>query len=144
MWPDVAAAAGVASHRGGGPATQGRAVMVFESLPGEPDTETWMSALGATGWTVAVPVVEGPELRIVPVGRDGPDVAVADVVAVVVPGLGFTRHGVRIGQGGGHYDRFLGRLPASVVTVGVCFVEQLLDEVPSEPHDVAVAHVVAG
>lgn len=61
---------------------------------------------------------------------------------LVVPGLAFDKEGNRIGYGGGHYDRFLVRqLPAQ--TVGVCFIEQLVDQIPSEAHDVQLSEVIS-
>ena len=56
------------------------------------------------------------------------DPGVLDVV--VVPGLAFTPDGHRLGQGGGHFDRFLPRLAVRCLRVGVCFREQLVDELP--------------
>ncbi len=61
---------------------------------------------------------------------------------VVVPGLAFTPGGHRLGYGGGYYDRFLASLPPSAVTVGVCFHEQLVDDLPLDPHDRPVDLVV--
>ena len=61
------------------------------------------------------------------------DPAAIDIV--IVPGLAFTRDGRRLGQGGGFYDRFLAQLPADCTTIGVGFAEQLLDDLPVEPHD---------
>ena len=46
----------------------------------------------------------------------------------------------RLGRGGGHYDRFLATCGAP--TVGVCFTEQIVDELPAEAHDVGVGRVV--
>lgn len=57
---------------------------------------------------------------------------------VLVPGLAFDPAGRRLGRGKGFYDRFLARLPASVVTVGVGFQFQVVAEVPAEAHDVRV------
>ena len=61
---------------------------------------------------------------------------------MVVPGLAFTLDGRRLGYGGGYYDRFLAALPASATTVGLCFREQLVDDLPLDPHDLAVALVI--
>ena len=58
------------------------------------------------------------------------------------PGLAFTADGRRLGQGGGHYDRFLPRLRAGCVTIGAAFAEQLVDDLPTEPHDVRLDLVV--
>jgi 5-formyltetrahydrofolate cyclo-ligase len=56
---------------------------------------------------------------------------------VIVPGMAFTRCGIRLGRGGGFYDRFLGNMGtgARAVRMGVCFEWQLLDRIPEEPHD---------
>ena len=69
------------------------------------------------------------------------DVDPAELDVVVVPGLAFTPDGRRLGQGGGHYDRFLTRLRPDCVTIGACFVELLLEDLPTEPHDTTVDHV---
>lgn len=112
-------------------------VMMFESLPGEPDTEPWMAWCTARGIDVFVPAVAGPDMRVVP-----GDIDPRQLDLVLVPGLAFTADGHRLGQGGGHFDRFLPRLRADCVTIGVAFAEQLVAAVPHEPHDVRLHHVV--
>lgn len=59
---------------------------------------------------------------------------------ILVPGLAFDSTGMRLGRGGGFYDRLLERF--SGTKVGICFDEQLLDAVPVEPHDMAVHYLV--
>jgi 5-formyltetrahydrofolate cyclo-ligase len=61
---------------------------------------------------------------------------------VIVPGVAFTRDGDRLGQGGGWYDRFLAGVRPDCTVIGVCFDEQLVDQLPTEPHDVSLACVV--
>lgn len=61
----------------------------------------------------------------------------------IVPGLAFDRHGNRIGYGAGYYDGFLGN-QSSGQKVGVCYPFQLLEELPSEPHDVRMDRVLCG
>ena len=106
------------------------AVMLFESFRTEPDTGTWLADARMRGWAVFVPEVDGADLRVMP---GDVDPRVLDVV--VVPGLAFTRDGRRLGQGGGHYDRFLPRLRADCVTIGACFAEQIVADLPIEDHD---------
>lgn len=113
------------------------AVMLFESLPTEPDTGTWLDDANGRGWTVFVPAVDGQHLRVMPGDTDP---RLLDVV--VVPGLAFTRDGLRLGQGGGHYDRLIARLSPHCLTVGACYAEQLVEELPIEVHDRAVDVVV--
>lgn len=112
-------------------------IMLFETVPGEPDTSRWAAWCRAHGLTVFHPEVDGPDLRVQP-GDVGP--TALDVV--IVPGLAFTADGYRLGQGGGHYDRFLPRLRPGCRTIGVCFAEQLVDRLPVEDHDVPVDVVV--
>ena len=59
---------------------------------------------------------------------------------VILPGAAFDRSGARIGYGGGFYDRFLS-LP-HVYKVGVCYEYQILEKIPSEPHDVRLDALV--
>jgi len=57
-----------------------------------------------------------------------------DIAIILVPGLAFTREGVRLGRGAGFYDRFL-RLHSSALRVGVGFDVQMAGELPFEEWD---------
>lgn len=59
---------------------------------------------------------------------------------IVVPGLGFTAKGERIGRGKGHYDQYLENKKA--ILIGICFDEQIRAELPREAHDVKMNFVV--
>ncbi|MFN3166348.1 MAG: 5-formyltetrahydrofolate cyclo-ligase [Phycisphaeraceae bacterium] len=59
----------------------------------------------------------------------------------LVPGLAFTRTGQRLGQGGGYYDRYLGQHPTAY-KIGLCFNEQLAEELPVEDHDAGMDEVI--
>ncbi len=113
-----------------------RRVMLFEGLATEPATESWFDWCAANDVDGFVPEVDGAELRVVPGDLDPLELDV-----VVVPGLAFTPDGRRLGQGGGHYDRFLSRLGPTCITIGACFAEQLVTDLPTEPHDRRVDHV---
>lgn len=112
-------------------------IMMFESRSTEPDTSKWFEAAQARGADVYLPAVDGVALRVEPGDLDP-----ARLDVVLVPGLGFTADGRRLGQGGGHYDRFLPRLDDRCLTMGVCFAEQILDDLPTEAHDRRVDIVV--
>jgi len=58
-----------------------------------------------------------------------------------VPLLAFTAEGARLGQGGGHYDRWLADHPQAVA-IGLAWDVQRVDSLPLEPHDVPLAAVV--
>jgi 5-formyltetrahydrofolate cyclo-ligase len=84
-------------------------------------------------------LVSGPRGLREPAGpRLGVD-ALRSASLVLVPALAVDRRGMRMGRGGGSYDRALGRLatPRPLV-VAVLHDGELVDEVPAEPHDRAV------
>jgi 5-formyltetrahydrofolate cyclo-ligase len=58
-----------------------------------------------------------------------------------VPLIGFTAEGQRLGQGGGHYDRWLAEHPA-LLTIGMAWDVQLCDALPLEAHDMPLDAVV--
>jgi 5-formyltetrahydrofolate cyclo-ligase len=60
---------------------------------------------------------------------------------VFVPLLAFTTRGERLGQGGGHYDRWLEANP-SALPVGLAWDCQLVDSLPFESHDRLLRAVV--
>jgi 5-formyltetrahydrofolate cyclo-ligase len=68
--------------------------------------------------------------------------SIEDVEMVLVPGVAYDGSCRRLGMGGGFYDRLLPNLPAGSITVGLAFDEQVVSEIPCEPHDVALAIVV--
>ena len=134
-----------------------RTVMAFVGVGTEPDTSALITGLEAAGFAVVLPRVEGqrivaawhdPGAPPMAAGRYGipapagqpTDPSAIDVV--VVPGLAFTRDGRRLGQGGGYYDRFLPSLDKRCTTIGVCFHEQIVDDLEIEPHDRIVDLVV--
>ncbi|MFG1438934.1 5-formyltetrahydrofolate cyclo-ligase [Xanthobacter sp. V0B-10] len=137
-------------------APRGRRIALFASFRDEIDTLPLARALWARGALLALPVIvgrgmpllfrawhEGAELapagafRILTPGPECPEV-VPD--ALLVPLAAFDRRGLRIGYGGGFYDRTLAglRRRGPVTAVGFAFACQQVDAVPAEPHDEAV------
>lgn len=78
-----------------------------------------------------------------PWGALQPVASAAEVVPAVafVPLLGFTPSGHRLGQGGGHYDRWLADHPATL-PIGLAWDIQRRDTLPLEPHDRRLAAIV--
>jgi 5-formyltetrahydrofolate cyclo-ligase len=66
-----------------------------------------------------------------------PSAAVLEPDVLLVPLLAFDTTGNRLGYGGGFYDRTITRLKGRkpVVTIGVAFDEQRMEEVPHGEHD---------
>ncbi|SDJ40630.1 5-formyltetrahydrofolate cyclo-ligase [Frankineae bacterium MT45] len=67
--------------------------------------------------------------------------AVSTVDAVLVPALAVARSGVRLGRGGGSYDRALLRVSPTATVAALIFDDELVDELPSSPWDVPVGSV---
>ena len=58
---------------------------------------------------------------------------------VIVPGLGFSNNGYRIGRGMGFYDRFLAQPEFIGLTCGLAFSEQIVENLPILDHDVPLS-----
>jgi 5-formyltetrahydrofolate cyclo-ligase len=82
-----------------------------------------------------------PTDRLVPdaLGIPAPPASAPEVTPnlVIAPVLAFDRHGGRLGQGGGHYDRTLANLRAlrPVFVLGVAFAGQEIEAAPMDSHD---------
>jgi 5-formyltetrahydrofolate cyclo-ligase len=116
----------------------------------EPSTRRLLDDLTAAGVRVLLPVVDGERLdwaaytgagdltagRLGIAEPTGPRLsprALADAELVIVPALAVDRAGIRLGRGGGYYDRALADVTTS--TVAIVYDTELLDHVPAEPHD---------
>jgi 5-formyltetrahydrofolate cyclo-ligase len=140
--PELAAARRVAGYvsvgrePGTGPlldALEERALEVVLPLV-LPDLDLdWARYTGAGGLSRAARGLFEPTAR--PLGRD----AVTSADVVLVPGLAVDRRGVRLGRGGGSYDRVLARLRPGTFTCVLLHDGEVLDlPVPRLPHDVPV------
>ncbi|MFC8537168.1 5-formyltetrahydrofolate cyclo-ligase [Streptomyces sp. NPDC057249] len=162
---DVERAASVlARHALGLPELGGaRTVAAYVSVGREPGTRALLDALRARGVRVLLPVLladndldwapyEGAEGLakagrglLEPTGeRLGPD-AVLEADAVLLPGLAVDARGMRLGRGGGSYDRVLARLTAAGAApalIVLLYANEVTARVPAEPHDFPVDAVV--
>jgi len=76
-----------------------------------------------------------------------PLAALSPGTVMLVPGLAFDAAGRRLGYGGGYFDRLLERRRAetasgAIALVAPAFSAQLVDVVPTEPHDARVRFLV--
>ena len=135
-------------------------VAAYVSVGREPGTGVLLDALTAAGKRVILPLLlpdndldwasyEGADSLatarrglLEPLGRPLGTDAVATADVVIVPGLAVDRTGLRLGRGGGSYDRALGRVPVGTFTCVVLNDSELLEEVPAAPHDRRVGAAV--
>jgi 5-formyltetrahydrofolate cyclo-ligase len=65
-----------------------------------------------------------------------------EINVALVPGVVFDKRGYRIGHGQGYYDRFLGQYHANLISIGLSFDVQVIDEIPVSMHDMPVDYIV--
>ena len=132
-----------------------RVVALFAPLGDEPQIWPLVEQL-AERMPVALPRVEGEAMNFYGYDRNamakgafginepqqGLPVSPTEIDAIVVPGVAFTRSGVRMGRGKGFYDKYLSQEGFTALKVGVCYSEQVVDGIPAEPHDVAMDVVI--
>lgn len=131
-------------------------VFCYLATAGEAATTALVDALLASGRTVLVPfIVDSTTMRatrfpgwsaLLPgrLGIPSPPPAEAfagPVDCVLVPGLGFSPAGGRLGFGAGYYDRWLAEHPAAL-RIGLCFEYQIVPELPVEAHDAPLDYLV--
>jgi 5-formyltetrahydrofolate cyclo-ligase len=136
-----------------------RTVGLYAAIGAEVDTEEVARLAGAAGKRVAFPRIvpsqralayatcAPAELVAGPAGTRepppaAPDVQLAELDLVVVPGVGFDARGRRLGRGRGHYDATLSALPPLAARVALAFELQIVAEIPAEPHDAPLDAVV--
>lgn len=137
-----------------------RVVMLYLATAQEVDTSPLILKCWQAGKTVAVPKVSWDQRRMLPVEITtlqtgltttdrglvepiaGKPIPVSFIDLVIVPGLGFTSDGHRIGRGMGFYDRFLAQQDFFGLSCGLAFDEQLVSALPILDHDMPLSMLV--
>lgn len=135
-----------------------QSVLLFVPLPDEPAVGALLELALVLGKRTVLPAfdavsgsylgrqVTNPATDLI-VGKFGAQEPAPGCLAVpvgtldfaVVPGVAFTPDGKRLGRGRGFYDRMLASFRG--VSCGVGFDEQIVPELPVEPHDVKLSYV---
>jgi 5-formyltetrahydrofolate cyclo-ligase len=145
-------------------------VLIFLSMNNEIDTMPLLRAALNNRKKLFVPRVEGEKIQFYRIlSADGPWqkgpfgirepllsgnnemdrlLTGADFPALVItPGLAFTKQGKRLGYGGGFYDRFFAdsdKAGLPYTAMGLCMVEQLVDDLPTDSWDRKMDGVLTG
>lgn len=133
-------------------------IALFASLDTEIDTFLLIEELLKVGKNVYLPKTKGKEMDFYlihsldelveskdkykvrePSKGDPIDPELIDVI--VCPGVAFDRSNNRMGHGQGYYDKYLSRCLA--YKIGICYREQLFDEIPADEHDIKMDRVYA-
>lgn len=132
-------------------------VLATASIHSEVPTADLLERIIAAGKTLLVPYVADdgalrasvvasldelePGYRGIPEPRARLPVEASAAGLIVVPGVAFDDRGARLGYGGGFFDGYLAAAGARP-RVGICYETQLVEQVPTEPHDERVQIVV--
>ncbi len=65
-----------------------------------------------------------------------------EIELAVIPGVCFDKSLNRLGYGGGFYDKLIPNLPKNVKKIALCFELQLVEKIPTEPHDSKVDKII--
>ena len=130
-----------------------RTVALFISLHDEPQTTVLLEKLHDK--QVVVPRIEGDEMEFYDIseglekGAFGimeptatTPIKPSKIDVMIVPGVVFTREGARCGRGKGFYDKYLSRKGFRAHTIGICYPCQIVENLPTEPHDKILDEVV--
>ena len=135
---------------------QARTVLLYHSLPDEPDTHAFIRRWQGRK-RVLLPVVRGDELELreytgpehmttgafgIEEPEGGAFTDYDDIDLAVVPGVAFDRAGNRLGRGKGYYDRLLPKL-GRACKIGLCFSFQIVEHIPAEPHDIRMDLIIS-
>lgn len=137
----------------------GDTVCGYVPVGSEPGSLALLDALDAAGVRVLLPVARAGQpmrwgayspgrLVAAPFGLRQPappwqePEAIGTASVVLVPALAVDRRGVRLGRGAGFYDRALPLADPAARLIAVVRDDEVLDELPMEPHDVPVTHAL--
>ena len=141
------------------PLDGGSPIAVYLASPQEIDLSPFIRKMRTVGAKVVAPRWNGEIYELAALKgldeahlRQGPmgilEPAEAEIVSPkevgvwLVPGLAFTRNGKRIGYGGGWYDRLLADAPKDAQKIGIAHAFQVVDDLPSELHDIRLTGVI--
>lgn len=137
-------------------------IFLFASFRTEVDTMAMIGQFLSEGKRIFLPVVDRENHRLVlyeirnmeelsagymgipepSVRTDERLIAIDDIDLAIIPGAAFDERGNRIGYGGGYYDILLSGLKKRIPIIAVAYEEQIVESVPSEPHDIRVDIIV--
>ena len=133
-----------------------KCIALFSSMKDEVATEYALEAWSAMGKRIVVPRVEGDIMRFYDYSPDtmqegafgimeptsNDEVAADNIDLIIVPARAFTLSGIRLGRGGGFYDKYMSLSGFRAYKIGIAYACQIFDTLPHAPHDIKVDEVV--
>ena len=134
---------------------QASVVALFVALPDEPQTADFIEQLSLQNKRIVVPRIEGKDMNFYDISEGlqcgafgimepiaNTPIKPCEIDLMIVPGVAFTREGARLGRGKGFYDKYLSRSGFRAYTIGVCYPCQIVESLPTEPHDKIMNEVI--
>ena len=133
-------------------------ILLYRALPDEVQTQYIFEKARESGKQLCVPALDSNQERLKiypwpdapgdwekgPLGIEQPspigdhEIAPERLDLILAPGLAFDAKGGRLGYGKGFFDRFFPKTRSGCLYYGLAFEFQVIDEVPTSPHDVAI------
>jgi 5-formyltetrahydrofolate cyclo-ligase len=95
----------------------------------------WLGPLDWAEYTGTASLRAGPLGLREPTGEPLGATAIATAILVLVPALAVDHRGIRLGRGGGHYDRTLPLARSGTPLVAIVRDDEVLASLPAQPHD---------
>ncbi len=93
-----------------------------------------LDSLPMTKWNIQQPSLDDTNREI----------ANNNIDLIIVPGLGFSLDGSRLGHGKGFYDRYLSSLNENSYTIGLAYRQQIVENnvIPMNPTDIRINEIL--
>ncbi len=130
-------------------------VALYKNLISEVDTNKLIDYTLTIGKTVSLPRVEDNNLNFYKVDKQtiliksnfgvfepisNQVIPKENIDLIIVPGVCFDKNNNRLGFGKGYYDRYL--MNTKMKKIGICFIEQLTNNIPADSNDVKMDLII--
>ncbi|PIP71043.1 MAG: 5-formyltetrahydrofolate cyclo-ligase [Nitrospirae bacterium CG22_combo_CG10-13_8_21_14_all_44_11] len=141
--------------------TKAKTILFYASFRSEADTMELIKTALSEGKRVALPKVDKKDRRLLlyeiedirelaqgymgilePSASKERLTGLDDMDLIIIPGAAFDASGNRLGYGAGFYDRLLTGMKKIIPVIAPAYEEQIVEKIPSEPHDVKVSKIV--
>lgn len=133
-----------------------RCIALFVAMNDEVPTKPALNRWSELGKRIVIPRVEGDIMRfydyspdrmtIGAFGIEEPtgdnEILASQIDLIIVPARAFTQSGIRLGRGGGFYDKYMGLPDFRAYKIGIAYECQIMESLPYADHDIMVDEVV--
>lgn len=138
---------------------QSKVVFIYMDFNNEVKTSNFIKHMLSVGKRVVIPYTDTINTLLIPSEITGEEdlkfnsfgyyepknmspVNIEEIDMVIVPGVVFDKYLNRIGFGKGYYDKILDKLKPSAKKAAVAHEFQVLEEIPTEDHDVKMDMII--